>query len=112
MKIMSEYPPSSIMTDKLAAYPKAIRRLQSEGLVPKDVERRTSKFLNNVIEADHGGLKRVIRPTRGFQSLKTPRVTINGFEVMRMIRRGHCILQQPGATGEIRLVSQIFGLAA
>jgi hypothetical protein len=31
---------------------------------------------------------------------------------MRMIRRGHCILPQAGVTGEIRLVNQLFGLAA
>lgn len=31
---------------------------------------------------------------------------------MRMIRRGHCILPQPGVTGEIRLVNRLFGLAA
>jgi hypothetical protein len=28
--------------------------------------------------------------------------------MMRMIRRGHCILPQPGATGEIRLMNQLF----
>jgi transposase-like protein len=72
----------------------------------------TSKYLNNVIEADHGALKRVIRPTRGFQRMRTASATLKGFEVMRMIRRGHCILQQSGATGEIRLVNQLFGLAA
>jgi transposase-like protein len=57
-------------------------------------------------------LKRVIRPTRGFQRMKTASATLKGFEVMRMIRRGHCVLTQPGATGEIRLVNQLFGLAA
>jgi hypothetical protein len=31
---------------------------------------------------------------------------------MRMIRRGHFILQASGVTGEIRLVNQPFGLAA
>ena len=67
---MSDYPPSSITTDKLASYPKAIRRLQGEGLLSKDVEHRTSKYLNNIIEADHGALKRLIRPTRGFQRTK------------------------------------------
>jgi transposase, IS6 family len=112
LKTMSDYPPSSITTDKLASYPKAIRRLQSEGLLPKEVEHRTSKYLNNIIEADHGALKRVIRPTRGFQRTKTVYATLKGFEVMRMIRRGHCILQQPGTTGEIRFVNQLFGLAA
>jgi IS6 family transposase len=29
-----------------------------------------------------------------------------------MIRRGHCILRQAGPIGEIRLVNQLFGLAA
>jgi transposase-like protein len=33
LKTMSGYPPSSITTDKLASYPKAIRRLQKEGLL-------------------------------------------------------------------------------
>jgi transposase, IS6 family len=112
LKTMSDYPPSSITTDKLASYPKAIRRLQNEGLLPKGVEHRRSKYLNNIIEADHGALKRVIRPTRGFQRMNTAYATIKGFEVMRMIRRGHCVMVQPGVTGEIRLVNQLFGLAS
>ncbi|MBO1910730.1 IS6 family transposase [Microvirga sp. 3-52] len=112
LKMMSDHPPRSITTDRLASYPKAIRRLQSEGLLPKDVEHRTSKYLNNIIEADHGALKRLIRPTRGFQRMKTASATTGGFEVLRMIRRGHCILSHPGVTGEIRLVNQFFGLAA
>ncbi len=112
LKTVSDHPPSSITTDKLASYPKAIRRLHSEGLLSKDVERRTSKYLNNIIEADHGALKRVIRRTRGSQRMKTASATLKGFEVMRMIRRGHCVLTQPGATGEIRFVNQLLGLAA
>jgi hypothetical protein len=44
--------------------------------------------------------------------MKTASATIKGFEVMRMIRRGHCIQQQLGAIGEIRLVNHLFGLAA
>jgi transposase, IS6 family len=112
LEMMRDYSPSSITTDRLASYSKAIRRLQSEGLLLKDVVHRTSKYLNNVIEADHGALKRIIRPTRGFQRMRTATATLKGFEVMRMIRRGHRILPQPGVTGEIRLVNQLFGLAA
>jgi transposase-like protein len=37
LKTMRDYPPSWITTDKLASYPKAIRRLQDEGLLSKDV---------------------------------------------------------------------------
>ena len=112
LKMMGDYSPSSITTDRLASYPKAIRRLQSEGLLSENVEHRTSKYLNNAIEADHGALKRVIRPTRGFQRMKTAFATIRGFEIMRMIRRGHCMLPPAGVTGEIRLVNQLFGLVA
>ncbi|MGF9763563.1 IS6 family transposase [Microvirga sp. 0TCS3.31] len=111
IKAMSTYPPSSITTDKLASYPRAILRLQNEGLLPNDVVHRTSKYLNNILEADHGALKRVIRPTRGFQTMKTAAATLTGFEIMRMIRRGHCIQRERRATGEIRLIDQLFGLA-
>jgi transposase-like protein len=112
IKAMSTYPPFSITTEKLASYPKAILRLQNEGLLSKNVVHRTSKYLNNIIEADHRALKRVIRRTRGFQTMKTAAATLTGFEIMRMIRRGHCIQQEHRATGEIRLVNQLFGLAA
>ena len=64
------------------------------------------------VEADHGALKRLIRPTRGFQSMKTAYATIKGFEMMRMIRRRHCILIEPGVTGEVRFVNKLFDLAA
>jgi transposase-like protein len=111
IKAMSHYPPSSITTDKLASYPKAILRLQNEGLLPEDVVHRTSKYLNNNLEADHGALKRIIRPTRGFQTMKTAAATLKGFEIMRMIRRGHCIPRERRATGEIRLFNQLFGFA-
>jgi transposase-like protein len=111
IKAVSTYPPSSITTDKLASYPKAILRLQEEGLLSKEVVHRTSKYLNNILEADHGALKRVIRPTRGFQTMKTAAATLTGFEIMRMIRRGHYNKRGCRATGESRLINQLFGLA-
>lgn len=112
VKTMGAYPPSSITTDKPASYPTTIQRLESKDLLPTDIEHRTSKYLNNIIEADHGAPKRVIRPTRGFQTMKTAAATLKGFEVMRMIRRGQYVLIQLGATGEICLISKVFSLAA
>jgi IS6 family transposase len=47
---MSNFPPSSITTDKLASYPKAIKRLQKEGLLSKNVEHRASKYLTDVFD--------------------------------------------------------------
>jgi transposase, IS6 family len=111
LRTMSGYPPLSITTDKLASYQDDLAPAGGS-LLSKNVEQRTSKYLNNIIEAEHGALKRVIRPTRGFQRMRTAFVALKSFEVMRMIRRGHCVLTQLGATGEIRLVNQLFRLAA
>jgi hypothetical protein len=48
LKIMKDWPPSSITTDKLASYPRAIRRLKREGKLADAVRHRTSKDLNNI----------------------------------------------------------------
>src|SRR5678815_2193391 len=101
LKVMRNWPPVSITTDKLGSYPKALRRLKRKGELKDTVQHRTSKYLNNRIEADHGALNRLIRPTKGFQSMKTAYATIKGFEIMRMIRRRHCTLIEPGVTGEV-----------
>src|SRR5580698_9327157 len=95
-------PPSSITTDQIGSYPGAIGRLQREGKLSGSTKHRTCKYLNNIIEADHGALKRVIRPTCGFQIMKTASATIKGFEMMRMIRRGHCLMCKPHVQDEVR----------
>ena len=86
--------PSTINTDKAPAYGDAIRQLKEEGKCPEDLEHRQVKYLNNRVEADHGKLKRLINPVRGFQSMKTAYATIKGFEVMHMFKKGS--IQQCG----------------
>ena len=70
------------------------------------------KYLNNVLEADHGKLKMLTKPVRGFKSMPTAYATIKGFEVMRALRKGQarawCL--QPGIRGEVRLVERAFGI--
>ena len=62
----------------------AIAALKTEGTIPPSVEHRQAKYLNNRLEADHGQLKRLIRPTLGFKSMRSARATIAGFEQMRI----------------------------
>lgn len=50
--------PRVINTDKAPAYAAALAELKKEGKCPKDTQHRQVKYLNNVIEADHGKLKR------------------------------------------------------
>ena len=86
--------------------------LKTEGQCPLDTEHRQVKYLNNVVEADHGKLKRLIKPTLGFKSMRTAYATIRGFEVMRALKK-----QQAKAfnftgdiKGEIRIIERAFGL--
>ena len=77
-----------INTDKASAYGIAISELKAEGKCPENTVHRQVKYLNNVVEADYGKLKQLIRPVRGFKTLKTAYATIRGFEVMRAPRKG------------------------
>lgn len=77
----------TINTDKAGCYGQAIRELKAEGKLPADTRHRQVKYLNNRVEAEHGKLKRVIRPTLGFKSMKTASATLKGFEVMRRSKR-------------------------
>ncbi len=101
-----------INTDKAGCYSQAIRELKKEGKCPVETDHRQAKCLNNVVEADHGKLKRLIKPTTGFKSMKTAYTTIKGFEVMRALKKkqAKAFQLQPGIKGEVRLVEHAFGL--
>lgn len=104
--------PLVINTDKAASYGVAIATLKREGRCPAELVHRQIKYLNNVIEADHGKLKRLIKPTLGFKSLKTAYATLKGFEVMRALKKqqARAFQIQDGIRGEVRLVERAFGL--
>ena len=70
------------------------------------------KYLNNVVEADHGKLKLLIRPVRGFKTLKTAYATIKGFEVIHALRKGQAGIFnfQGGIVGEVRIVECALGV--
>ena len=106
--------PSVINTDKAPTYAAALAELKNEDRSPADTLHRQVKYLNNVIEADHGKLKQLIRPVRGFKTLKTAYATIKGFEVMRALRKGQAVAFNltRDIRGEARIVERAFGLGA
>jgi transposase, IS6 family len=106
--------PTVINTDKAPTYAAAISELKQEGKCPEGTRHRQVKYLNNVIEADHGKLKQLIRPVRGFKTLKTAYATIKGFEVMRALRKGQASAFNltRDIRGEARIVERAFGLGA
>ena len=104
--------PEILNTDKAPAYGAAIKELKSEGKCSTDALHRQVKYLNNIVEADHGKLKIPIEPVRGFKTMKSAYATIKGFEVMRALRKGQgrAFNLQGGIQGEVRMIERAFGL--
>ena len=105
--------PRVINTDKAATYSRALSRLKQEGKGPPNLEHRQIKYKNNVIECDHGKLKRIIKATLGFKSMITAYVTIKDIEVMRALGKGQAsIFYKVNPLGEVWLVNRVFGKKA
>ena len=104
--------PRVINTDKAPTYGIAIAQLKAEGKCPDELVHRQVKYLNNVVEADHGKLKQLIKPVRGFKTLKTAYATIKGFEVMRTLRKGQAAIFNltRDIRGEARIVERAFDI--
>ena len=56
--------PAFINTDKAPTYGLAIAELKAGGKCPEKRCIRSVKYLNNVVEADHGKLKQLIHAVR------------------------------------------------
>ena len=103
--------PEVLNTDKAPTNAAAIAQLKAEGKCPTQTRHRQVMYLNNVIEADHGKLKQLIWPVRGFKTMKTAYATIKGFEVMRALRKGQAEMfaLQGGIVGKARIAERAFG---
>ncbi len=105
--------PRVINVDKNAAYPKAFHELKAERCLPESCELRQVKYLNNLVEQDHRFIKRLTKPGMGFFSFETAWRTLQGFEVMNMIRKGQLQGVDKGdVRSQIALVATLFGVAA
>ncbi|OBZ95544.1 transposase [Pararhizobium polonicum] len=104
--------PTVINTDKAPAYGIAVAQLKVESKCLVKLVHRQVKYLNTVVEADHGKLKQRIKPVRGFKTLKAAYATIKGFKVMRALRKGRAaIFNLTGdIRGEARIVERAFGI--
>ena len=80
--------PRVINTDKAPALAKAISELKAEGICPQTVEHRQVKYLNNVIEGDHGRLKRILGPKGAFKNRISAYRTLKGMEAMHSLQKG------------------------
>ncbi len=104
--------PRVINVDKNPSYPPAIEQLKKSSILPEDTELRQVKYLNNMVEQDHRGVKHLINPSMCFGSFNSARRTIKGYEAMNMIRKGQIQDVEKGdVMGQICFINQIFGVA-
>jgi transposase-like protein len=84
--------PRSITLDGYAASHRAVREMKADGQIPEDIEVRSSKYLNNLIEQDHRGVKSRLAPMLGLKGFRTAAITIAGVELQRRIHKGQFTL--------------------
>ena len=84
---------------------KAIRRNKDHGT---SIEIRQVKYLNNMVEQDHRGVKRVTRPMLGFKSFEAAQSTLVGIELMHMLRKGQL---EDGVEQGLSAAEQFYALA-
>lgn len=71
------------------------------------IQRRQNKYLNNIIEQDHRGIKRVTKPMMGFKAFHSAEATLAGIELHHMLRKG-----QHRQASNIDIFEQFYALAA
>jgi transposase, IS6 family len=104
--------PRVITVDKNAAYPKAFRELKATGALAASCEFRQSKYLNHLIKQDHRFIKRLVKPGMGFWSFETAWRTLQGYEVVNMMRKGQIQGVRKGdSVQQAAFIAELFGVA-
>jgi transposase-like protein len=55
---------------------------------------RQVKYLNNIVEQDHRGIKRIPRPMLGFKAFDAAQATLVGIELMHMIKKRQLVIEE------------------
>ena len=77
--------PEKITIDGSAANKAAIEEFNSDN--DTTIEVRQVKYLNNIVEQDHRGVKRITNSILGFKSFDSASITLNGIEIVHMLRK-------------------------
>lgn len=112
--IGSNGPPEKITIDKSGANFAALNTLNFQiavlallGFSMMQIQIRQIKYLNNIIEQDHRGIKRIINPMMGFKAFHSAEATLSGIELCRMLKKGQHIEAK-----NVPVFEQFYALAA
>ena len=105
--------PRVMNVDKDPAYPAAVEALKADGSLPRRVQLRQCKYLNNVIEQDHRNVKKRAWLAKGYGSFQSAWRTLQGIETIHMIWKGRVRwLAAHDAAGEALFIASLFGPSA
>jgi putative transposase len=96
-----------VTIDKSGANIAALDALQEEA--SHKIEIRLSKYLNNLVEQDHRAIKRIVRPMLGLKSFRTARKTLQGIELLHMIKKEQMVSDN---SQNLSAARQFYSLAA
>ena len=114
----AHFPPAVILMGGrwYLAYPlitRHVEELMEERRVKVDhgtaIMIRQVKYLNNIVEQDHHGVKRVTRPPLVFNSLDAAQSTLTGIELVHMLKKRQLDGEEVGGCST---AEQFYGLAA
>ncbi|GEM_PF-654717 len=102
--------PGKIGTDGASTFPSAIKAAVDDGLLHPNPVHYVTKHLQQGIESDHFRVKKNMPKIGGFQSFKTARRTIAGFEAMLWLRKGFGFSGEWTVNDQNDLFGRLFGL--
>src|SRR4029079_11294758 len=106
--------PEKITIDKSGANKAAIDAINFQllvlsllGCLLMQIEIRQIKYLNNIIEQDHRGIKRITKTNDGFKAFHSAAATLSGIELCHMLRKRQHVNSESAFSFE-----QFYALAA
>ena len=102
--------PAKIGTDGASTFPSAIRTSVDDRHLHPNPVHYVTKHLQQRIESDHFRVKKNMPRIGGFQSFKTARRTIAGFEAMLWLRKGFGFSGEWTVNDQNDLLARLLGL--
>ena len=104
--------PRVINTDLAPIYGSAIPDIQNDGILRRRCRHRPVQYLNNILEQDHRAIKRRVNAKQGFREFQAAQRTIQGYEVMNMMRKGQVRwVSGTDVRRHIQFINKLFELA-
>ncbi|MGG0646066.1 DDE-type integrase/transposase/recombinase [Bacillus mycoides] len=78
--------------------------------MPKGIQLRQVRYLNNIVEQDHRFIKKRVRSMLGFKSFKTATSILRGVEAIHMMKKGQTSQGGKSVQNQVNLIHQLFGI--